>query len=108
MDEIQREAIRAEGLDPDDPIVVTAIDFIRWELPMLHVQQSTPTTNPLDIAPVPSFQSPCRTPSQKQQRFDAESVFAVRHCPSVIYGHDACRASRYVRLRAQGVACSYC
>jgi hypothetical protein len=29
MDEIEREAIRAEGLDPDYPVVVTAIDFVR-------------------------------------------------------------------------------
>jgi hypothetical protein len=25
----------AEGLDPDDPAVVTAMDFVRWELSML-------------------------------------------------------------------------
>ena len=31
----EREAIRAEGLDPDDPAVVTAIDLVRWELSML-------------------------------------------------------------------------
>jgi hypothetical protein len=35
VDEIEREAIRAEGLDPDDPVVVTAIDFARWELSLL-------------------------------------------------------------------------
>jgi hypothetical protein len=35
MDEIEREAIRAEGLDPDDPAVVMAIDLVRWEL-LLH------------------------------------------------------------------------
>ncbi len=29
MDETEREAIRAEGFDPDDPGVVTAIDFVR-------------------------------------------------------------------------------
>ena len=29
MDETEREAIRAEGLDPDDPAVVTAIDLVR-------------------------------------------------------------------------------
>jgi hypothetical protein len=32
----EREAIRAEGLDPDDPAVVTAIDLVRWELSMLN------------------------------------------------------------------------
>jgi hypothetical protein len=35
MDEIEREALRCEGLDPDDPAVVTAIDFVRWDLSML-------------------------------------------------------------------------
>jgi hypothetical protein len=35
MDETEREAVRVEGLDPDDPAVVTAIDFVRWELSML-------------------------------------------------------------------------
>jgi hypothetical protein len=35
MDEIEREAIRAEGHDPDDPGVVIAIDLVRWELSML-------------------------------------------------------------------------
>jgi hypothetical protein len=29
IDETEREAIRAEGLDPDDPAVVTAIDWVR-------------------------------------------------------------------------------
>jgi hypothetical protein len=32
MDDIEREAIRVEGLDPDDPAVVTATDLVRWEL----------------------------------------------------------------------------
>jgi hypothetical protein len=35
MDDIEREAIRAEGLDPDDPVVVTAINLARWRLSML-------------------------------------------------------------------------
>jgi hypothetical protein len=35
MDDIERKAIRAEGFDPDDPAVVTAIDLVRWELSML-------------------------------------------------------------------------
>jgi len=25
-------ALQAEGLDPDDPAVITAIDLVRWEL----------------------------------------------------------------------------
>jgi hypothetical protein len=29
MDDIEREANRAEGLDPDDLAVVAAIDFVR-------------------------------------------------------------------------------
>lgn len=35
MDDEEREAIRAEGLDPDDPAVAEAIDLVRWELEML-------------------------------------------------------------------------
>jgi hypothetical protein len=35
MEETEREAIRAEGHDPDDPVVVAAIDFVRWEPAML-------------------------------------------------------------------------
>jgi hypothetical protein len=36
MDDDEREAVRAEGLDPGDPAVVTAIDLVRWEL-SLHL-----------------------------------------------------------------------
>jgi hypothetical protein len=32
VDDHQRQALRAEGLDPDDPAVIAAIDFVRWEL----------------------------------------------------------------------------
>jgi hypothetical protein len=32
MDDDEREAIRAEGLDPDDPAVAAALDLVRWEL----------------------------------------------------------------------------
>ena len=28
----EAEAVRAEGLDPDDPAVIAAIDLVRWEL----------------------------------------------------------------------------
>jgi hypothetical protein len=31
----EREAIRAEGLDPDDPAVRAALDLVRWELELL-------------------------------------------------------------------------
>jgi hypothetical protein len=32
VDAEEREALVAEGLDPDDPSVVAAIDLVRWEL----------------------------------------------------------------------------
>ncbi len=32
MDDIEREAIRDEGYDPDDPKVITALDRVRAEL----------------------------------------------------------------------------
>jgi hypothetical protein len=32
MDDIEREAIRAEGLDPDDPALIAAIALIRMRL----------------------------------------------------------------------------
>jgi hypothetical protein len=32
MDDIEREALRSEGLNPDDPAVIAAIDVVRWEL----------------------------------------------------------------------------
>jgi hypothetical protein len=32
MDATEREAIRAEGLDPDDPAVVDAVELVRLEL----------------------------------------------------------------------------
>jgi hypothetical protein len=32
MDDEHAEALRAEGLDPDDPGVRAAIDPVRWEL----------------------------------------------------------------------------
>jgi hypothetical protein len=28
----ERQALRAEGLDLDDPAVIAAIDLVRWEL----------------------------------------------------------------------------
>jgi hypothetical protein len=31
----------AEGLDPDDPAVVTAIDFVRWQLSLYFDDQDT-------------------------------------------------------------------
>lgn len=35
MDAEEREALTAEGLDPDDPLVAAAVDLVRWELSML-------------------------------------------------------------------------
>jgi hypothetical protein len=32
LDSVEVEAIRAEGLDPDDPAVKAALDLVRWEL----------------------------------------------------------------------------
>jgi hypothetical protein len=32
MDDDERQALRAGGLDPDDPAVIGAIDLVRWEL----------------------------------------------------------------------------
>jgi cobalamin biosynthesis protein CbiG len=30
-----RQALRAEGLDPDDLAVIAAIDLVRWELSLI-------------------------------------------------------------------------
>ncbi len=35
MDDEEREAVRAEGFDPDDPAVVVAVDLVWWELSLL-------------------------------------------------------------------------
>jgi len=35
MDAEERWALANEGLDPDDPRVVTGLDFVRWELSLL-------------------------------------------------------------------------
>jgi hypothetical protein len=32
MDEDERRAIRAEGLDSADPAVIAALDLVHWEL----------------------------------------------------------------------------
>lgn len=39
MDDIERKAMRTDGLDPDDPRVVAAIDLVRWELALLAQAQ---------------------------------------------------------------------
>jgi hypothetical protein len=35
MDDDEREAIRAEGLDADDPAVRASTDLVRWEPELL-------------------------------------------------------------------------
>ena len=42
VDKTEREAIRSEGLDPDNPAVVTAIDFVRWPLSLLGSVNMSP------------------------------------------------------------------
>lgn len=37
LDAVEAEAIRAEGLDPDDPAVRAALDLVRWELELLAI-----------------------------------------------------------------------
>jgi hypothetical protein len=32
LDDDERQALRPEGLNPDDPAVIAAIDLVRWEL----------------------------------------------------------------------------
>jgi hypothetical protein len=39
MESDAAQALRAEGLDPDDPAVIAAIDLVRWEL-SLHVSDA--------------------------------------------------------------------
>ncbi len=38
VDGEEAQAVRAEGLDPDDPAVIAAIDLVRWE-PSLGVRE---------------------------------------------------------------------
>lgn len=35
VDSEERRVLVADGLDPDDPSVIAAIDMVRWELSML-------------------------------------------------------------------------
>jgi hypothetical protein len=35
VDDDERQALQAEGLGPDDPAVVAALDPVRWELSLL-------------------------------------------------------------------------
>jgi hypothetical protein len=42
MDDEDREALRAEGLEPDDPAVVMALNVVRWELSLLAGTKTPP------------------------------------------------------------------
>ena len=35
VDDEERQALQAEGLDPEDPAVVAALDLVRWELSLV-------------------------------------------------------------------------
>ncbi|QZH61410.1 hypothetical protein K1X22_06610 [Mycolicibacterium farcinogenes] len=35
MDDDERRALIAEGLDPDDPAVTEAVNMVRWELSLV-------------------------------------------------------------------------
>lgn len=50
MDDEERKAIQAEGLDPDDPAVQAAIDLVCWELQLLGCE---PLHNILGRLPEP-------------------------------------------------------
>ena len=39
VDDDERQALRAEGLDPDNPGVIAAIDLVRWELSLMPLSQ---------------------------------------------------------------------
>src|SRR5271156_1016936 len=45
MDDEERQALRAEGLDPDDPAVIAAIDLVRWELSLGRLSRRTRATS---------------------------------------------------------------
>jgi hypothetical protein len=35
VEDDERQALRDEGLNPDDPTVIAAIDLVRWELSLI-------------------------------------------------------------------------
>jgi hypothetical protein len=48
VDDEERAARLAEGLDPDDPAVIAAIDLVRWELSLyLHPRPALPLSRSL-------------------------------------------------------------
>jgi predicted nucleic acid-binding protein len=44
VDDDERQALRAEGLDPDDPAVIAVIDLVRWELSLGTLSHCTRPT----------------------------------------------------------------
>jgi hypothetical protein len=36
VDDVERDALRDEGLDSDDPAVIAAVDLVAWELSLLR------------------------------------------------------------------------
>jgi hypothetical protein len=40
VDAEEAQAVQAEGLDPDDPAVIAAIDLVRWELSLLPLTEA--------------------------------------------------------------------
>ena len=52
MDDIEREEIRADGLDPDDRAVVAAIDLVRWELSLYFGDQDRVPDGPKTPLPL--------------------------------------------------------
>jgi hypothetical protein len=41
VDAEEAQALRAGGLDPDDPAVIAAIDLVRWELSLGNLSRCT-------------------------------------------------------------------
>ncbi|WP_165762625.1 hypothetical protein [Mycolicibacterium vulneris] len=42
MDDYEREAIRGDGFDPDDPALQTALHLVRWELELQQPSSEVP------------------------------------------------------------------
>jgi hypothetical protein len=41
VDDDERQALQTEGLDPNDPAVIAAIDLVRWELSLAALIHQT-------------------------------------------------------------------
>ena len=52
MDDDERQALRDEGLNPDDPAVIAAIDVVRWELSLALESPHPPDGSPPSFLPV--------------------------------------------------------